>query len=67
MGLPKRRQSSARRDRRRAHHKVLTAAGLSTCSRCGAAKRPHHVCTSCGYYKDRAVIEIKEQHEESAE
>ncbi|MCA9519863.1 MAG: 50S ribosomal protein L32 [Myxococcales bacterium] len=67
MGLPKRRQSSSRRDKRRAQHKVLTASAVSKCSRCGAAKLPHHVCTSCGYYKDRAVLQIEEQHEEAAE
>ena len=24
--------------------------------RCGAVKLPHHVCPSCGFYKDREVI-----------
>lgn len=57
---PKRKLSSGRRDRRRAHD-ALVAINLVQCSNCGELRRPHHVCPSCGHYKGREVIEIKEE------
>lgn len=59
MAVPKRRTSKSRRDKRRTHQKV-DAPNLSECSQCGEAKLPHHVCPSCGYYKDRNVIDMDE-------
>ena len=52
MPVPKRRRSSSRRDRGRAN-KNLAEKNVSTCPNCHAAKLPHRVCPSCGYYKDR--------------
>lgn len=49
MAVPKRRTSSARRDRRRSHD-ALTAPSLSTCPKCEAARMPHRVCGECGWY-----------------
>ncbi len=57
MANPKRRQSKARRDRRRAHD-ALSRPGTSNCSNCGEAKLPHRVCGSCGHYRDREVVEV---------
>jgi large subunit ribosomal protein L32 len=31
------------------------------CPRCGEARLAHRVCGSCGYYKDRMVIEKSEE------
>ena len=57
MPNPKRRQSRSRTGKRRAHdHLTLTQA--SVCSQCGASVVPHRACRSCGYYKDREVIEV---------
>lgn len=55
MGVPKRKTSKSRRDKRRTHQR-LAAVGLSTCPQCGASKLPHRICTSCGYYKDREIL-----------
>lgn len=54
MALPKRRHSSARRDKRRANWK-LEAPSASRCAHCGATKRPHHICGACGYYRGEEV------------
>jgi len=54
MGVPRRRHSPARRDRRRAHHKG-TAPTLVACSNCGEMTKPHHVCPKCGHYGGRAI------------
>jgi large subunit ribosomal protein L32 len=56
--LPKRKLSKGRRDRRRAHD-ALQAANLTTCPNCGSMSLPHTVCSNCGFYKGREVIEIK--------
>lgn len=58
MPNPKRRHSSARRDRRRAHDALDRPAG-STCTNCGEVKMPHRACRQCGFYKEREVIEGK--------
>jgi large subunit ribosomal protein L32 len=60
MGLPKRRVSKARRDKRRTG-KGLTAPSLSTCPDCGEPVLPHRACSSCGSYKGRKVVKIDEE------
>ena len=34
------------------------------CPKCGELTLSHHVCSNCGYYKDKEVVEIKEKKEE---
>ncbi|RPJ41481.1 MAG: 50S ribosomal protein L32 [Candidatus Latescibacterota bacterium] len=55
MGLPKRRVSKARRDKRRTHQK-LAVARPTLCSHCGQPKPPHRICPHCGYYRGRRVV-----------
>ncbi len=57
MPNPKRRQSRARRDKRRTHDR-LTTKSASICPHCGASILPHRVCKECGHYKGREVIEV---------
>jgi large subunit ribosomal protein L32 len=54
--LPKRKLSKGKRGRRRQHDRAVPAT-LVPCGNCGELKRAHAVCTSCGYYGDREVIE----------
>jgi large subunit ribosomal protein L32 len=58
MPNPKRRHSSMRRDKRRAHD-FITAPQLTTCGHCGAAILTHRICPECGYYRGKQAIEIK--------
>ncbi len=58
MALPKRRHSSTRRDKRRAQWK-LAAPASTRCQDCGAAKRPHFICPSCGQYGSEKRIETE--------
>lgn len=60
MGVPKRKTSKARRDKRRAH-KSLTVANFSRCPQCNEMRMPHRVCPTCGYYRERAVLEFEEE------
>ena len=55
MAVPKQKQSHSRTNKRRSQHKI-TPPGLHSCPQCHAAKLPHRVCPSCGYYKGREVV-----------
>lgn len=57
---PKRKHTSGRRDRRRAHDALQTR-NLVACSNCGEMRLPHTVCPSCGHYKGREVINTQEE------
>jgi len=52
MAVPKRKTSKARRDKRRATHK-LEPTTIVACGACGSPKLPHRVCPSCGTYRGR--------------
>jgi len=56
MAVPKRRQSRARRNSRRAQWK-LTVPGLIECPQCHEKKLPHRVCLHCGYYRGKDVLQ----------
>ena len=42
---------------RRSHH-ALVAAALYSCPHCGKAILPHRMCSNCGHYKGRQVIDV---------
>lgn len=60
MPLQKRRHSNQRTRLRRTHYK-LSPVTVSECPRCHEPARPHHACPSCGYYKGRLIIEVKDK------
>jgi len=55
MAVPKRRTSSARRDKRRANHKA-SKPRLNECPQCHSPRLPHRVCPECGTYAGREVV-----------
>lgn len=58
MALPKRRTSKTRKRKRRTHYKAQ-APRLASCKKCNEPKLPHRVCPSCGFYKDKVVVEVE--------
>ena len=60
MAVPKRRTSKAKKRSRRSHDS-LAAPPSSKCAQCGAPRQPHRVCPSCGWYRDRTVVETDEE------
>jgi large subunit ribosomal protein L32 len=58
--LPKRKVSSGRRDRRRAHD-ALKARNMVVCSNCGETRLPHRVCANCGHYQGREILDVSER------
>ena len=61
MAVPKRKQSKSRSAIRRAQVMKQPVPQTVPCPRCGERQLPHRVCASCGYYKDRLVVENKEE------
>ena len=57
---------SKSRGRKRRTHDNLEAPSLSKCDQCGKAKKPHHVCPYCGYYKGTQVKKIESIEERKA-
>lgn len=43
---------------RRAHH-ALTGIRSASCKNCGEPVLPHHVCLSCGYYRDKKLVAVE--------
>ena len=60
MAVPKRKLSSARKNKRRSNVWKLQAPALTKCSQCGSFKSPHRVCPTCGSYTGRKVIEVEQ-------
>jgi large subunit ribosomal protein L32 len=61
MAVQKRRQSSARRDSRRAQWMAsVKTPSIQRCPKCEAPKASHRVCMECGYYNSRQVTEGKQ-------
>ncbi|HHV08589.1 MAG TPA: 50S ribosomal protein L32 [Firmicutes bacterium] len=57
MAVPKQKQSRSRTRRRRAKWK-LTLPGLVECSQCHEYTMPHRVCSACGYYDGKQVLDV---------
>ncbi|MBS91505.1 MAG: 50S ribosomal protein L32 [Rickettsiales bacterium] len=55
MAVPKRKTTPSKRNMRRSHH-GLSSANTMECPNCGELKLAHHICSSCGYYDKREVI-----------
>lgn len=59
MGVPKKRTSKMRRDRRRAaNNKVRTAVQVIQCAKCKEPVLPHRACKACGHYGGREVMAV---------
>jgi large subunit ribosomal protein L32 len=60
VGVPKKRTSKTRRNRRRAANSNLRApVQVILCPKCKEPVLPHRTCQACGYYKGREVIAVQ--------
>jgi len=57
VGVPKKRTSSMRRNRRRAANFKIKPANVTKCPKCKEPVMSHRACPACGYYKDAQVTE----------
>jgi large subunit ribosomal protein L32 len=60
MAVPKKKQSTSRRNKRRANHDRVAAPTVVICSNCSEPKLAHRVCPACGFYADKKVLEVSE-------
>jgi large subunit ribosomal protein L32 len=56
MGVPKRRQSHARKNKRRSEWRKIETPGLVACPHCHELMMPHRACLACGFYKGKNVM-----------
>ncbi len=56
MAVPKKKKSKSKSRSRRASYLKLKLTNTANCSNCGAVRLPHTVCPTCGYYKDKIVV-----------
>lgn len=59
MGVPKKRTSKMRRDRRRAANFKLKPLNVTKCPKCKEPVLPHRACPSCGTYKGEQIVEAQ--------
>lgn len=57
MGVPKKKCTKAKRNKRRGEYH-LKISSFVKCSKCGKDTLPHRVCAFCGYYKGREIINV---------
>mgnify|MGYP004457270433 FL=1 len=62
MAQPKRRWSKARTHLKRSTWKLETPK-YAKCSNCGETVLPHTLCSNCGYYDGKQIIEKKENND----
>jgi len=60
MGLPKRRTSHQKRNKRRAHDALAIPQSVS-CPQCGEPTQRHRACPHCGTYRGRQVVAVAEE------
>lgn len=60
MAVPKQRKTKSRRNQRRMHIHLKKPA-LVNCPKCKEKKLTHAVCSFCGYYKNREVIDVMKE------
>lgn len=59
MAEPKRRTSRSKTASRRAANRNIDAKNTNKCSKCGEPKLPHRMCSNCGTYNGKEVLEVK--------
>lgn len=60
MAVPKQKTSKMKTRSQRSANMRFDVRSPAYCSYCGSPKLPHRICPSCGYYKNRQVVEVKE-------
>ena len=61
MAVPKRKVSKARRESRRSSVSKLEMPGMEKCPKCGEYKLLNRVCSNCGTYYGKVIVEIEDK------
>lgn len=57
MGVPRGRRTKSKQGNRRSHLRMKKA-GLVICQKCGAKNLSYSICSNCGVYKGRQVVDV---------
>ena len=60
MAVPKKKVSKSRRDMRRSHLALKTV-NVVVCPNCGESRLPHNMCSTCGMYNGRQILQDRRQ------
>ena len=66
MAVPKSKVSKQRRNKRRSSHWKLATPHLLACTKCGEYRLSHRMCSACGFYNGRTVIDIEGEKQRKA-
>lgn len=66
MAEPKKRTNRSKTGMRRMHIHA-TAPALNFCSNCHEPQVRHHVCSNCGFYKGKKVVDTEKVKKEKSE
>ena len=58
MAVPKRKTSKSRRDKRRSHHKIVSA-NIAEDKKSGEYRLSHHIDLKTGQYNGRQILDPK--------
>ena len=61
MAVPKNKVSKARRNKRRSSVWKLSTPAMAKCAKCGEYNLPHRVCSACGTYAGKQIVEVEEK------
>ncbi|HLD70592.1 MAG TPA: 50S ribosomal protein L32 [Negativicutes bacterium] len=57
MAVPRHKHTRSSVGQRRMHI-FINPVALATCKKCGRAVKPHTICSNCGYYKGKEMINV---------
>lgn len=60
MAVPKRKTSRSRTRHRKAQWMRTSLPPQTACARCKTVIAPHTVCSTCGYYAGRKVLQVED-------
>ncbi|MCG8571370.1 MAG: 50S ribosomal protein L32 [Spirochaetes bacterium] len=58
MAVPKRKKSKSKTRTKRSINMKMKLPQMTKCPECGGLTPAHRVCTHCGYYKKKLVVEV---------
>ena len=59
MAVPKRKTSKSRKKKRQSANMRMSAPNTGVCPQCHEPKLPHRVCSSCGHYNKKEVLDVE--------
>ena len=59
MAVSKQKTAKSTKGKRK-YQFTLSIPSYMECPQCNEMTRPHHICSHCGYYKGKEIMEVEE-------